>query len=149
MTGGKFTFWVGSTSGGGAGDITSVTAGRGLDGGGVTGGVTLTSEFDITEVDFTYESATSIVVRTVTSGDRIKQTGIAISQAFDDPAASASIGHTGGQAGLLASCPLTTTDVFTATPNTKYYGADTITLYVTAGASTQGAASAWIEVERS
>jgi hypothetical protein len=98
------------------------------------------------EVAFTYATTSPLTLAVVTVGQRVLKAAVQIVTAFDDPAATVTIGHTGVVGGLLSSteCVATAAGYYEASPMFQYGGADTIKLWITKGTSTQGAGVAYL-----
>lgn len=94
----------------------------------------------VTEILFNYGDATPKNLFTVAANKIILSVSIVLGTAFDDIAATLSIGDAGNVQRLLATTDILPNEIgtYTTEPGNKYGVATAITLSITAGTSTQG-----------
>lgn len=133
---------------GGDGSVIDVL--RGLDKSVDGLNVTLSSEFDIKELAFGYATDTPLTIASIAGGERVKKIGIQITTPFNDPSSSLSVGHAGSQEALMTVNQNDPTEIgiYEVTPEFKYYGADTIKLYINRADATEGVGTVYLWTER-
>lgn len=101
-------------------------------------------------VEFVFSDASPMVLATLEAGDVVLETELAIETVFDDPVAELSIGFPGDPDALLAAADVDTSKSLSAGSdrNLKLAGTETLSLFLSPGASTQGSGSAQVLVRR-
>ena len=91
-------------------------------------------------ISFTYQTVSPFTVHVVAADDIIISCRISITTAFN-ATSTVSVGHTGSQVAIMDTAENSTLEVgdYETTRWIEYAGADTIKLYITPGASSQGA----------
>jgi hypothetical protein len=132
------------------GDASLTDVLRGLDKNVDGGNVVIESEFDIKEISFGYASSTPATIATVREGERVKRVAIQIVSSFDDSASTLSVGHAGNQNALLTVDQNDPTEIgmYEVSPEFKYFGADTIKLYINRAGATTGSGVVFLWTER-
>lgn len=132
------------------GDSSLIDVMRGLDKNTEGGNVVIESEFDIKEVAFAYSTPSPVTLTIVNAGERVKRLAMQINTPFDSASSVLTIGHAGSVSALMTSeqNDAQTAGSYEVSPNFKYYGADTVKLYITRAGASAGSGIVYIETER-
>lgn len=116
-------------------------------GGGGGGGGSDPNAEEIKTLPFAFNSSSPLLILAIPAGARIISTQIQITTAFDDAAASLTVGDSGNTSRLMTASqniPNETGEYESHTPN-QYVPITNVNLYISPGASTMGAGVVVIE----
>ena len=109
------------------------------------GGTGPSGGFTVYRLDFLYNDGSPLTIGSVATGEQVTSVIVDVTTAFNG-SASLSVGHTGSATALMDTDKNLPGSIghYEVKANFTYGGSDTLKLYISPGASSQGAGQCWV-----